>query len=188
MQNVWGEENVPEKVLSRKVLDPSKRASVLLCLGVLYRKNRALTPEGWKTYHTKGGPKPLFGGGVIREVFLPPLFSTPPWRPLRISDSRESPDSRESCESIRANHATKEATLSFFSLVFFGENQRKRQKYQGFSALSQEPTSEPEPWEQIVQEPELEPCRSPQTALKTLASLTYSFVRILSSENVLSLT
>ena len=26
----------------------------------------------------------------------------------RISDSRESPDSRESCESIRANHATKQ--------------------------------------------------------------------------------
>ena len=28
-------------------------------------------------------------------------------RITRISDSRESPDSRESCESIRANHATK---------------------------------------------------------------------------------
>ena len=28
-------------------------------------------------------------------------------RTTRISDSRESPDSRESCESIRANHATK---------------------------------------------------------------------------------
>ena len=30
----------------------------------------------------EGGPKPLFGRGVIREVFHPPLFSTPPWRPL----------------------------------------------------------------------------------------------------------
>ena len=58
----WGEENVPENALSRKFLDPSKRASV-------YRKNRALTPEGGS----------LFGRGVIREVFHPPLFSTPPW-------------------------------------------------------------------------------------------------------------
>ena len=37
---------------------------------------------GWKTYRTRGGPKPPFGRGVIREVFHPPLFSTPPWRPL----------------------------------------------------------------------------------------------------------
>ena len=29
----------------------------------------------------------------------------------RLSDSRESPDSRESCESIRANHATKHQTV-----------------------------------------------------------------------------
>ena len=33
----------------------------------------------------EGGPKPLFGRGVIREVFLPPLFSTPPWHALRDS-------------------------------------------------------------------------------------------------------
>ena len=37
---------------------------------------------GWKTYRTRGGPKPLFGRGVICEVFHPPLFSTPPWHPL----------------------------------------------------------------------------------------------------------
>ena len=36
------------------------------------------TRGGWKTYRTRGGPKPLFGRGVLREVFLPPLFSTPP--------------------------------------------------------------------------------------------------------------
>ena len=29
-----------------KILDPSKKASGLLCCGVLYRQNRALTPEG----------------------------------------------------------------------------------------------------------------------------------------------
>ena len=83
VQNVWGEENVPENALSRRFLDPSKRASGLFCRGFLYRKNRAVTPEGGgKTYRTRGGPKPLFGRGVIREVFHPPLFSTPPWRPL----------------------------------------------------------------------------------------------------------
>ena len=31
----------------------------------------------------KGGSKTPFWRGVIREVFLPPLFSTPPWRPLK---------------------------------------------------------------------------------------------------------
>ena len=43
----------------------------------------------WKAYRPRGGggvPKPLFGRGVIREVFLPPLFSTPPWRPRRDPD------------------------------------------------------------------------------------------------------
>ena len=60
-------------------LDASKRASGLLCRGFLYRKNRALTPEGgWKTYRTRGGPKPPFGKGVFREVFHPLLFSTLP--------------------------------------------------------------------------------------------------------------
>ena len=37
----------------------------------------------------------------------------------RISDSRESPDSRESCESIRANHATKELTMGPSSRKIF---------------------------------------------------------------------
>ena len=85
VQNVWGEENVPENALSRKFLEPSKRASGLLCRGFLYRETQSTdTWGGWKTYRTRGGPKPLFGRGVIREVFLPPLFSTPPWRPLRV--------------------------------------------------------------------------------------------------------
>ena len=90
-----GEENVPENALSRKFLDPSKRASGLLCPGVLYRKNRALTPErGGKRTVRGGGPKPLFVRGVIREVFHPPLFSTPPWRPL--NRARTPPDNRQS--------------------------------------------------------------------------------------------
>ena len=36
-------------------------------------------------------------------------------RITRISDSRESGDSRESCESIRANHATKVKTTCFWA-------------------------------------------------------------------------
>ena len=78
VQNVWGEENVPENAPSRKILDPSKRASGLLSRGFSHRKNRATTPEGVENVPNKGGPKPLFGRGVIREDFLPPLFSTPP--------------------------------------------------------------------------------------------------------------
>ena len=74
--------NVPENALSRALLDPSKRASGLLCRGFLYRKNRALTREGGGKRTVRGGPKPLFGRGVIREVFHPPPFSSPPWRPL----------------------------------------------------------------------------------------------------------
>ena len=49
-------------------------------------KQIADTWGGWKTYRTRGGggPKPFLGRRVIREVFHPPLFSTPPspWRPL----------------------------------------------------------------------------------------------------------
>ena len=78
VQNVWGEENVPENALSRKFLDPSKRASGLLCRGFLFRKNRALTPEGGGKRTVQGGSKTLFGRGVIREVFHPPLFFHPP--------------------------------------------------------------------------------------------------------------
>ena len=34
-------------------------------------------PRGVENVPYEGVPKPLFGRGVIREVFLPPLFSTP---------------------------------------------------------------------------------------------------------------
>ena len=52
-----GEENVPENAPSRKFLDPSKRVSALLCRGFLYRKNRALTPEGVENVPYEGGSK-----------------------------------------------------------------------------------------------------------------------------------
>ena len=83
MQNVWGEENVPENALSRKFLDPSKRASGLLCRGFLYRKSRALTPEGGGKRTVRGGVQNPFLGGVSFVRFSTPLFfPPPPWRPL----------------------------------------------------------------------------------------------------------
>ena len=86
VQNVWGGGgNVPENALSRKFLDPSKRASGLLCRGFLYRKNRALTPEGGGKRTVGGGVQNPFLGGVSFVRFSnPPPFSTPPppWRPL----------------------------------------------------------------------------------------------------------
>ena len=50
VQNAWGEEN---------------------SLGVLYRKNRATTPEGVENVPDEGR---LFGRGALREVFLPLFF------------------------------------------------------------------------------------------------------------------
>ena len=59
-----GEENVPENAFSRKFLDPSKRASGLLCRGFLHRKNRTLTPEGGvENVLYEGGSKTPFWAG-----------------------------------------------------------------------------------------------------------------------------
>ena len=68
--------NVPENALSRICLDPSKRASALLCRGLLYRKNRALTLEGGGKRTIRGRVQNRFWEGIIREVFHPPHFST----------------------------------------------------------------------------------------------------------------
>ena len=56
---------------------------------------------------------------IIRN-WNPYFFSASGWFAwiTRISDSRESPDSRESCESIRANHATKSSTFNPFRSIF----------------------------------------------------------------------
>ena len=78
VQNVWGEENVPENALSRKFLDPSKRASGLLCRGFLYRKNRAVTPEGGGKRTVRGGSKTPFWEGCHSWGFPPPSFFHPP--------------------------------------------------------------------------------------------------------------
>ena len=77
---------VPENALSREFLDPSKRASRLLCRGFLYRKNRALTLRGVENVPYEGGSKTRFSGrGVSFVRFSTPLlFGTPPWRPLNL--------------------------------------------------------------------------------------------------------
>ena len=79
-KRMGGGKSTRERALP-KFLDPSKRASGLLCRGFLYRKNRALTLEGGGVQNVpyRGGvPKPLFGKGVIREVFHPLFFFHPP--------------------------------------------------------------------------------------------------------------
>ena len=86
-QNVWGEENVPENALSRKILDPSKKSfSCLLFRGFLYRKNRALTPQGSGKRTVREGVQNPFLGGVSFVRFSTPLFfPPPPWRPLKLA-------------------------------------------------------------------------------------------------------
>ena len=73
VQNVWGEENVPKNALSPKIFVPLQK-SFSSALSWVFR---ALTPKGsGKRTVQGGGPKPLFGRGVIHEVFHPPLFSS----------------------------------------------------------------------------------------------------------------
>ena len=78
LKNVWGEENVPENALSRKSLEPSKRASVLLCGGFLYRKTEPGHLRGVENVPYDGGSKTPFGEGCHSWGFPSPLFSTPP--------------------------------------------------------------------------------------------------------------
>ena len=72
VQNVWEEENVP----SNSFWTPQRERLVWSVFRFLTRKTRAATPEGVETYQTMGIP--LFGRGVICEVFLTPPFSTRP--------------------------------------------------------------------------------------------------------------
>ena len=91
VQSVWGEENVLENAPSRKILDPSKRASGLLSCGFCTGKTEQQHPRRVETHRTRGGPKPLFGSGVICEVFL--LFFKPPllffYPPMMSSETQE---------------------------------------------------------------------------------------------------
>ena len=64
VQDVWGEENVPENAPSRKILDPSKRASVVcsvvdFCTG----KTEQRHPRGVENVPYEGGSKTPFWEG-----------------------------------------------------------------------------------------------------------------------------
>ena len=78
-----GEENVPENALSRKFWTPQKELLVCSVIDSCRGKTEHRHLRGVENVPYEGGPKPLFGRGVIREVFHPPLFPPPLWRPLR---------------------------------------------------------------------------------------------------------
>ena len=77
VQNVWGEENVPENALSRKLLDPSKRPSDALAWIFVQEKQSTDAWGGWKTYRTRGARKPLLGGVSFVRFSTPLLFPPP---------------------------------------------------------------------------------------------------------------
>ena len=57
----------------------------LLSRGILYRENRATTPEGGGKRTVRGGVQNPFFAGVSFVRFSSPLFShPPPWRPLKV--------------------------------------------------------------------------------------------------------
>ena len=75
-----------------KMFGPLQKSFCSALLWIFVQEKQSTdTWEGWiracEGVPYEGGPKPLFGGGVTREVFLPPLFSTPPWRPLTMQAS-----------------------------------------------------------------------------------------------------
>ena len=79
VQDVWGEENVPENErILPKIFGPlQKNISGLPKRGLLYRKSRATTLEGCGKRTRRRGSKTLFGRGLLREVFLPIFFPPP---------------------------------------------------------------------------------------------------------------
>ena len=83
-----GEENkhTRERTL-QKISEPLQK-KFLVCLVLVFvqgkTEQRHLGGGGWKTCRTRGeGSTTPVWEGVLREIFLPPLFSTPPWRPLK---------------------------------------------------------------------------------------------------------
>ena len=78
-QNVWGGGKRTRERALPKIVGPLQKSFWSEgCRGFLYRKKQSTdTRGGWKTCRTRGGPNPVFGKGVIREVFHPPLFFHP---------------------------------------------------------------------------------------------------------------
>ena len=85
VQNVWGGAKrmgggkcTRQRTLQKKKSDPSKRASGVLSLGFLYRKNRAATPEGGGKRARRRGSKTSFWERCPSRGFPPLSFFHPP--------------------------------------------------------------------------------------------------------------
>ena len=82
VQNVWGGGKRTREHALPKIFGPLQTRFWSALSWIFVQENKTLTPEGVENVPHEGGSKILFWRGVIREVFHPPLFSTPPWRPL----------------------------------------------------------------------------------------------------------
>ena len=82
-QRMGGGKHTRQCTLQKKNRTPPKRASGVLSLGFLYRKNRATTPEGGGERTRRSGVQNPLLGEVSFVRFSSPLFFPPPWRPLR---------------------------------------------------------------------------------------------------------
>ena len=72
-----GEENAQDNAPSRKISHPSKRASGVLSLGSLHKKNKATTPEGGgQRTRRRGFQDPFLGGLSFVRFSAPSFFST----------------------------------------------------------------------------------------------------------------
>ena len=81
VQNVWGEETVPENAHSRWFLDPSNWASALLRRGFLYRNTEHWHLRGVENVPYEGGFKTPVWEGCHSWGFPPPSFFHPPPHP-----------------------------------------------------------------------------------------------------------
>ena len=127
-----GEEYVPNNAPSRKFLDPLKRATGVVSLPLLYKERKSLHT---KTCQRMGGPKRVFGRGVIREVFFPPVFpksvvskrvglaDVPQYR-KPVTRAQKRSDGRQNCPFTNRPSLT----LIFFSLLFWEKTRKNTTK------------------------------------------------------------
>ena len=102
-----------------KTFGPLQKSLWSALLWMFVQEKQSTDPwGGWKTYRTRGGPKPLFGRGVSREVFHPPLFSTPPSRPIKILSGRIAKLQQWCCENtLRLPYAQEEKVHFEFQAI-----------------------------------------------------------------------
>ena len=77
-----GRKRTRERVFP-KIFGPLQKSFWSALSWILVQEKQSTdTWRGVENVPYEGGPNPFFWRGVIREVFHPPLFSTPLWRPL----------------------------------------------------------------------------------------------------------